>query len=54
MQIAYHHITGESMNEVEVFVGNHTIIDPMVYGLWLKGYSGNTILGFLKHFYSEK
>lgn len=28
------------MNEVEVFVGNHTTIDPEIYELWLKGYSG--------------
>ncbi|KAK7103523.1 acidic fibroblast growth factor intracellular-binding protein-like [Littorina saxatilis] len=25
------------MNEVEVFVGNHTMIDPEVYDLWLRG-----------------
>lgn len=36
------------MNEVEVFVGNHTLIDPEVYGLWLKGYSANEAASILQ------
>ncbi|KAK7481158.1 hypothetical protein BaRGS_00027591 [Batillaria attramentaria] len=36
------------MNEVEVFVGNNTIIDPEVYGLWLRGYSANEAASILQ------
>ncbi|XP_025104299.1 acidic fibroblast growth factor intracellular-binding protein-like isoform X2 [Pomacea canaliculata] len=40
--------SGKKMNEVEVFVGNHTTIDPEIYELWLKGYSANEAAGILQ------
>ncbi|XP_076442471.1 acidic fibroblast growth factor intracellular-binding protein-like [Babylonia areolata] len=36
------------MNEVEVFVGNHTMIDPEVYTLWLRGYTANEAASMLQ------
>ena len=35
------------MTAVDVFVGNYTLIDSELYGLWLNGYSGEFMLLFL-------
>lgn len=34
-------------SELDIFVGNTTLIDEDVYRLWLDGYSGVCVLGVL-------
>lgn len=31
------------MVEVDVFISNYTLVDPEIYELWIKGYTGNKI-----------
>lgn len=32
--------------EVDVFIGNNTLIDPKIYDYWLNGLSGNGFISF--------
>ena len=36
-----------TFTEVDVFIGNNTLIDPDIYQYWLDGYSGNYLLYIL-------
>ena len=42
------------MANVDIFVGNETLIDPDVYQLWLDGYTGKEFDGFNSIFESER
>lgn len=39
-----------TFTEVDVFIGNNTLIDPDIYQYWLDGYSGNCLFYILLNY----